>query len=165
MQIRVLDSNDAVNYKKIRLEALKMNPESFSSSYEEEKDYPLERYESRLKGEESLTFGAFDQEQLVGVVTLIFEMKNKLKHRANIAAMYVNSENRKQGIGKGLMAKAINKAKTMDGIEQIYLGVVSTNEAAKKLYHSLGFETYGIDKRAFKFEDTYFDDELMVLFL
>lgn len=165
MQIRVLESNDANEYRKIRLEALQTNPESFSSSYEEEKDYPLERYEGRLKGGESLTFGAFFEEQLIGVVTLIFETKNKLRHRANIAAMYVNPNNRKQGIGKGLMLEAINKAKTINGIEQIYLGVVSTNEAAKKLYNSLGFETYGIDKKALKVDKTYFDDELMVMFV
>ncbi|WP_442598812.1 GNAT family N-acetyltransferase [Neobacillus sp. D3-1R] len=163
MEVRVLDSNDAEQYRKIRLEGLQTNPDSFSSSYEEEKDYLLERYKGRLNGVESLTFGAFFQQELVGVVTLIFETKNKLKHRANIAAMYVNPHNRMRGIGKALMVAAINKAKTLEHIEQIYLGVIASNEPAKKLYQSLGFETYGIDKKAIKIDDTYFDDELMVL--
>jgi predicted N-acetyltransferase YhbS len=103
MEIRIFQPNSAEIYRNIRLEALQINPEAFSSSYEEEKEFPLERLESRLKEDESFTFGAFDNEKLLGVVTLVMEKKNKLKHRANIAAMYVYPENRRSGIGKSLM--------------------------------------------------------------
>lgn len=78
--------------------------------------------------------------------------------------MYVCPENRNSGIAKSLMLKAIKKAKAIEGVEQIYLTVTSSNEPAKKLYQSLGFKTYGIDERALKVDHTYFDDELMVLF-
>jgi ribosomal protein S18 acetylase RimI-like enzyme len=165
MQIRILELNHAAIYRNLRLEALQNHPEAFSSSYEEEKEFPLEKFESRLREQDSFTFGAFDNEQLIGVVTLVLEKKTKLKHRANIAAMYVDPEKRRLGIGKSLMLAAINKAKTMEYIVQIYLTVTSNNEPAKKLYYSLGFETYGKDKRALKIDSTYFDDELMVLFV
>jgi ribosomal protein S18 acetylase RimI-like enzyme len=163
MHIRLLESNHAAIYRNLRLEALQSHPEAFSSSYEEEKEIPLEIFESRLKEQHSFTYGAFDNEQLIGVVTLVLEKKNKLKHRANIVAMYVDPQKRRFGIGKSLMLEAINKAKAIEGIVQIYLGVTSNNEPAKKLYYSLGFETYGKDKRALKIDSTYFDDELMVL--
>jgi ribosomal protein S18 acetylase RimI-like enzyme len=165
MQIRLLESNHASIYRNLRLEALQTHPEAFSSSYEEEKEFPLEIFESRLKEQDSFTFGAFDNEQLIGAVTLALEKKNKLKHRANIVAMYVDPEKRRFGIGKSLMLEAINKAKTMESIKQIYISVASNNEPAKKLYYSLGFETYGKDKRALKIDSTYFDDDLMVLFV
>ncbi|WML44160.1 GNAT family N-acetyltransferase [Neobacillus sp. PS3-40] len=165
MEIKILKPNSAEMYRRIRLKALQSNPEVFSSSYDEEKEYPLEKFESRLKGDESFTFGAFDNEQLVGVVTLVIEKKNKLKHRATIFAMYVYPEKRRAGYGKNLMIEAIKKAKKIERIEQIYLAVVSNNEPAKNLYKSLGFETYGIDKNALKVDNTYFDDELMVLFV
>jgi ribosomal protein S18 acetylase RimI-like enzyme len=165
MQIRLLESNHAEMYRNLRLEALQSHPAAFISSYEEENEFPLEKFESRLKEQDSFTFGAFDNERLIGVVTLVLEKKNKLKHRANIVAMYVDPEKRRYGIGKSLMQEAINKAKTIEGIVQIYLGVTSNNEPAKKLYYSLGFETYGNDKRALKIDNTYFDDELMVLFV
>jgi ribosomal protein S18 acetylase RimI-like enzyme len=163
MEIKILEPKDAVIYKEIRLEALKAHPEAFSSSYDEEKDNPLENFESRLKYGYFFTFGAFAENSLIGVVTLILETKTKTKHRANIVAMYVYPEKRKSGIGKGLMSEAIKKAKEIVGIEQIYLTVTSSNEPAKKLYQSLGFKTYGIDKKGLKVENTYFDDELMVL--
>jgi ribosomal protein S18 acetylase RimI-like enzyme len=165
LQIRRLESNHAAIYRSLRLEALQGHPEAFGSSYEEEKEFPSETFENRLKEQNSFTFGAFENEKLIGVVTLVLEKKNKLKHRANIVAMYVDPEKRRYGIGKSLMLEAINKAKTIEGIEQIYLVVTSINEPAKKLYYSLGFETYGKDKRALKIENKYFDDELMVLFI
>nr|WP_304217101.1 GNAT family N-acetyltransferase [Fredinandcohnia onubensis] len=165
MQIKILETKDAVIYREIRLDGLKANPEAFSSSYEEEKEYPLESFKTRLNFEHIFTFGAFVENKLVGVVTLLLETKIKTKHRANIVAMYVYPENRKSGIGKHLMTAAITKAQKIKEIEQVYLTVTSSNEPAKNLYHSLGFKTYGFDKNGLRIEDKYFDDELMVLVL
>ncbi|WP_331435161.1 GNAT family N-acetyltransferase [Bacillus sp. SA1-12] len=119
----------------------------------------------RFHSQESFTFGAFENEKLFGVVTLVKEKKSKLIHRANIFAMYVSPEKRGIGVGKYLILKAIKKAKENEEIEQIYLTVVSTNSRAKRLYSSLGFKVFGKDKKALKLEQTYFDEELMVLFL
>lgn len=165
MQIRPLEFTNAVMYREIRLKALQTCPEAFSSSYEEELVLPIEKIEGRLKEEESFTFGAWDNSDLIGVVTLVIEKKKKLKHRANIVAMYVCPEKRKSGVGKKLMQEAIKKASELNGIEQIYLAVTSNNIPAQSLYKSLGFQTYGIDKRALKIENEYFDDELMMLFI
>lgn len=165
MEIKILEPKDAVIYREIRLAALKSNPEAFSSSYAEEIDYPLETFENRLTIGHFFTFGAFVDDKLSGVVTLIIETKVKTKHRANIVAMYVRPEMRKSGIGRRLMTEAINKAKEIEEIKQIYLTVTSSNERAKNLYKSLGFRTYGIDKNGLKVDDTYYDDELMVLVL
>lgn len=163
MEIRILKPKDAEMYKEIRLDALKGHPEAFSSSYEEEEAYSIEKFANRLKQENLFTFGAFVDSKLVGIVTLIFETKTKIKHRANIVAMYVCSDKRNSGIGRGLMSAAINKAKEKEEIENIYLTVTASNTPAKKLYQSLDFKTYGIDKRALRVEKTYYDDELMVL--
>jgi RimJ/RimL family protein N-acetyltransferase len=165
VEIRLLDPKDASMYQEIRLAALKANPEAFSSSYEEELEYSLEKFESRLNFDHVYTFGAFEDTRLIGVVTLILETRNKTKHRAPIVAMYVYSEHRKAGVGKNLMSEAIQLAKELERIEQINLTVTSTNVPAKRLYNSLGFTTYGVDKRALKIEGQYFDDELMVRFV
>lgn len=45
--------------------------------------------------------------------------------------MYTKPAKRGGGIGKALLNKAIEKAYTLEGIEQIYLTVVSTNVPAK----------------------------------
>jgi ribosomal protein S18 acetylase RimI-like enzyme len=96
---------------------------------------------------------------------LVKESKLKLKHKANIFAVYVSPEKRGIGLGKCLMVEAIKKAKDLEGIEQIYLTVVTTNESAKKLYSFWGFEVFGREKRALKLDNTYFDEEHMVFFL
>ncbi|ENH98126.1 acetyltransferase [Gracilibacillus halophilus YIM-C55.5] len=166
MEIKQLDSRDAEKYLTIRLEALQNSPGAFASSYEEEKDQPVEKYKNRFETpQNSFTFGAFDDYQLVGVITLVKEQLIKLRHRANIVAMYVSPEKRGDGIGKALVSKAIQKAVSLEDIEQIYLTVVTTNYPAKRLYSSIGFEVFGHEKRALKFGDTYYDEEHMVLYL
>lgn len=158
----ILESKDAEKYRNIRLEALQTHPEAFGSSYEEEIEFSLKDFERKLQEDHSFTFGAFENENLVGALTLVIEEKNKLKHRGNIYAMYVSPSKRGHGIAKNLMIEAINKALQL-GIEQLYLTVVSGNIPAKNLYNSLGFETFGIDSRALKINNTYFDEELMML--
>ncbi|WP_019241681.1 MULTISPECIES: GNAT family N-acetyltransferase [Bacillus] len=163
MEIRLLHSLDTEEYQNVRLEALQNNPESFAASYEEEIEHSLEYYKFRLN--ESCTLGAFDNNKLIGVVSLVKESKLKLKHKASIFAVYVSPEKRGLKIGKRLMIEAIKKAKDMEGIEQINLSVAVSNESAKKLYTSLGFEVFGREKRALKINHIYFDEEYMVLFL
>lgn len=101
----------------------------------------------------------------MGVITLVKEQLFKLRHRANIVAMYVIPEKRGKGIGKALISKAIQMADSLEDIEQLYLTVVTTNEPAKRLYSSIGFEVFGKEKRALKFDNTYYDEEHMVLIL
>ncbi|WP_121661664.1 GNAT family N-acetyltransferase [Metabacillus litoralis] len=165
MDIRLLSEKHAAVYKSLRLKALQEHPEAFSSSYEEEITHSIATVEKRLSVENSFTFGAFVDEKLVAVATLLPETKNKLKHRANIVAVYVSTSYRKAGIGKKLVEAAINKSKSIEGIEQLYLTVSSSNIGAKNLYQLLGFKTFGIDQKALKVKETYYDEELMVLYL
>lgn len=88
MKIRLLNSQDAETYFHIRLEGLKNVPEVFAATYVEEKDQPIEKYKNRFQSTNSFTFGAFEDGKLLGVVTLIKESLYKLRHRANIVAMY-----------------------------------------------------------------------------
>ncbi|SES66852.1 Protein N-acetyltransferase, RimJ/RimL family [Oceanobacillus limi] len=165
MKVRRLNENDVKQYHKIRLEALKNSPEAFSSSYQEEIEKPIEVYRSRLASTEgSITFGYEDNDQVCGVITVVKENKAKLNHRVMIVSTYVIPEKRGQGIGKVLVQEAIQQAKRLDGIEQVYLTVANNNEKAKKLYRYFGFELFGTEKKALKFENKYFDIDHMVLY-
>ena len=146
MEIRLLKPSDAESYLRIRLEALQNSSEAFATSYKEEKDQSAEKYKSRFQSKESFTFGAFEKGKLIGAITLVKEKLFKLRHRANIVAMYVSPEKRGSGIGKALVVEAINKANDLEGVEQVYLTVVTTNQSAKKLYSSMGFKVFGTEK-------------------
>ena len=48
------------------------------------------------------------------------------------------------------MLEAINVANILEDVEQIYLTVAITNDPARNLYGSLGFDVFGTEKRALK---------------
>lgn len=165
--IRILNKHDAENYWELRLQALQTNPEAFVTTYEEaiKRENPIETTARNLDSENSYTFGVFDEnDKLVGVVTLLLEQLLVFKHKGSIMAMYVDPSKRGQGYAKQLLQEVIAQGKEL-GLEQLLLTVVSTNDAAKSLYNSLDFRTYGLEKRALKIGDTYSDEEYMVRFL
>jgi ribosomal protein S18 acetylase RimI-like enzyme len=169
MFIKLLKSNeDAKKYWELRLEALQDTPEAFGTTYQESvsRPQPINRVYDRFNEEGNYTFGVINEkEDLVGVCTLLRPLLLKEKHKAHIYAMYVTPSARKAGVGKKLVEKAITTAKEI-GVEQVLLSVVTSNIPGNKLYRSLGFETYGMEKNALKdLNNTYWDENHMVLFL
>ena len=64
-----------------------------------------------------------------------------------------------------MMQLLLERAMGVEGIEQILISVVTVQAAALSLYRSLGFESYGRERRALKIGDRYLDEEHMILFV
>ena len=167
MLIRKLIEDDIEALWKLRLRALRDNPEAFGSTYEETLQRGKESYRQRLRQPHAETFyiGAFEEERLVGMVGFFRENGLKGQHKGYIISMYVAPEQRGRGVGKALVTEAIAQARTILELEHLHLAVVTTNTAARQLYQSLGFEVYGLEPRALKQGEQYWDEELMVLSL
>ncbi|MFC3768920.1 GNAT family N-acetyltransferase [Paenibacillus sp. GCM10012303] len=166
MNIRLLNDSDAQVYREVRLRALKNDPDAFGSTYEQEETKPLEHIIERIHHtKDKFTLGCFDDSNtLVGIVNFSRENRLKTAHKGNIYGMYIEPQFRGRGVGKALLLALIERATNeCEGLEQIHLTVVSTNKSAKRLYVSLGFEVYGIEPRALKFNEQYYDEDLMIL--
>ena len=61
------------------------------------------------------------------------------------------------------MRAVLERAEKIEGLDQIQLSVTEIQAAALKLYHSLGFETFGREPRALKIGDRMIDEDYMTL--
>ena len=160
-ETRPLTRADAAAFRDIRLEGLRCHPEAFASTFEDERDILLDRFEDMIA--QSQIFGAVLAQRLVGVVGLRTHAEIKLRHKAVIWGMYVRPEARQSGIGERLIDAA--ESHVPGHVEQLQLAVVTENKAARRLYAKAGFVEYGHQINALKHGGRYYDDILMVKFL
>ncbi|MDA1535759.1 MULTISPECIES: GNAT family N-acetyltransferase [unclassified Bacillus cereus group] len=166
MEIRLLTTEDAEIYLKVCMEGLTKNPEAFSSSYEDvlKHEDPVAAMAKRLSNPDKYTLGVFKDNDLIGIATLETKPFIKQEHKAKICSVFVSPKARGLGAGRALIKAIIENADKLH-VEQLMLDVVVGNDAAKKLYESLGFQTYGVQERSLKHNGQYWDEEHMVLFL
>lgn len=77
--------------------------------------------------------------------------------------MYVRAGARRSGLGRELLRRAIEHAAL--SVEKFNLSVGSDNDGARELYKFAGFQKYGLEMRAIKIGNAYYDDILMSLSL
>ena len=148
MIIREFSPDDVDAYCKIRLEALETDPDAFGRTAEEFKsrshEFYVQRVQNNYASADIVTLGAFVDNQPVGMMGIIRKSNPKLRHIVEVFGVYVSPESRGQHIGSKLLDALIEQAKQMDGVEQLYLGVVRNNQAAITLYKSREFTQYGL---------------------
>lgn len=161
VQIRLLSPADASLYRDIRLEALRLSPEAFGSSLEQEGPQPMSYFEAALANAD--VFGAFRETAIVGMAGYRTQAGAKRAHKGMLWGMYVRPEARGAGVAKPLVKAVLDHAR--ERVELIQLTVVRENEAAQRLYRSFGFAVYGHEVHALKQNGRYHDELLMAVAL
>lgn len=162
MKIERLTITAAKEYKNLIVRAVEEQPESFRVGVSDVSGAAPFAAEA----DDDFTLGAFDEdERLIGAVSFAREKPEKLRHKGLIYRMYVAPESAGKGVGRALLRSAIERARKIQGLEQINLTVVTSNERAKYLYRSEGFATFSLEKQAVRIGNSYFDEETMALFL
>jgi ribosomal protein S18 acetylase RimI-like enzyme len=79
--------------------------------------------------------------------------------------MYVAPDFGRRGIARALLRHLVATAEQEAGLEQLVLTVTNSNEPARLLYESEGFRSFGIEPRAIRVGNAYYDKNHMVRFL
>ena len=145
------------DYRDLRLEALKQDPNAFGSSYEEEVILSKDVWEKRIKD----VLFALSNNKPIGMIVFIFDKKMKTKHIANIYGVYVKKEYRGLGIGSKLIKSAISKIMKNKTIIKIKLKVNPKQKAAVNLYMKFGFTVAGRLKKELIVNSRFYDDLIM----
>ena len=162
VSIRALSPSDAQSYRSVRLLALHEQPPAFGSLPEDEPD--LSEIAARLaESGDRCFFGAFQDEQLIGIVRISRYCASNEKHRAYLGGLYVLPASRRGGCGRLLVKQALGWAANMPSIRRVNLTVVTQQKAAIYLYQSLGFRIYGTEQETFSKTGYFYDEHLMTL--
>jgi ribosomal protein S18 acetylase RimI-like enzyme len=144
MHIRRLMPADASTFQALWLFALLESPAAFDASYGEEQALPLTAVENRLAlRPDRGVFGAFDGEDLIGIVTLDRENLSKLAHKANVRNLYISAQSRGRGVARALLLEALSLAESVRGIQQVNLAVHADASHAVRFFGSIGFTIFG----------------------
>ena len=151
-EVRILNQDDAGDLFRLRRSALLDSPLAFLASPEDDAASSETVVRELLKPRrESVVFGAYAT-GLVGMLGLQRRNQKKAAHKVNLWGMFVLSAYREQGVAGQLLDAAIRYARTLDGVTAVHLSVSESATAARRLYENAGFETWGVEPDAIRFE-------------
>ncbi|MBB4193318.1 GNAT superfamily N-acetyltransferase [Rhizobium aethiopicum] len=137
--IRLIGADEVEAFRRIRLEALRVDPSSFASRYEDWEILSLQEWRDRLN---EPVFIAFQEDEPVGIMGLFRQRSSKMAHRATIVMVYVCAKLRGTGVAVKLLEAISNHARNI-GIRQLELFVSAENSAAMRFYQRQGFAEIG----------------------
>jgi RimJ/RimL family protein N-acetyltransferase len=162
--IRRLGPDDAAALVSLRREALETDPLAFGASPEDDalslESAPALLVSSR---QDRVVFGLFLGADLAGMVGVRRDRQVKRRHVAIVWGMYVTPPARGKGRSRALLQAALEQARRWPGVDQVELAVSDTAVAARRLYESLGFRSWGREPRALQWQGRFVDDHHLVL--
>lgn len=144
IRVRELQRGEGLIWRDLRLRALLESPDSFGMTYEVESARSDSEWHKRIDERVVDSFGASLIAQVdgdpAGIAACGFDEEDR--SLCGLYAMWVAPEFRKLGVGRALVAFALEWMKNR-GATTARLQVTDSNEAAVSLYASLGFKDTG----------------------
>ncbi len=165
MEICKLTANDWVEYKKLRLDALKQDCEAFGDSYGESIELSDDEWKKEFESSKSFILVARENGQAFAMAAAYQEDGEKMKHVAYVWGVYVEKNYRRKGIGQKLMEALLDELAKNKAIEKVDLNVNTAKLSAVRLYEKLGFEIAGTLHKELKVDGKYYDEYFMEKFL
>ncbi|KDM93517.1 GNAT family N-acetyltransferase [Photobacterium galatheae] len=138
VDVRALTPADLPAYREIRLESLRLHPDCFGASYEEQRCMPQMHFERNIAAQnpQHTMLGAFDGEALIGLCG-VSEIGNQT---VLITQMYVQGAYQGLGVGQAFIEAAKRTAAESHQARRLQLDVYPQNLAAKRSYEKAGFQ-------------------------
>ncbi|MBB3648802.1 RimJ/RimL family protein N-acetyltransferase [Rhizobium sp. BK619] len=155
--IRHIQAGEVEAFRRIRLEALRTEPASFASRYEDWAALSLDEWRNRLS---EPVFIAFQGGEPVGIMGLLRQRSSKMAHRATIIMVYIGRSLRGTGLAERLLDVVVDHARDI-GIRQLELFVSAENAAAIRFYTRQGFSEVGRIPAGVLEEGREIDDVIM----
>ncbi|KAF9441755.1 hypothetical protein P691DRAFT_714906 [Macrolepiota fuliginosa MF-IS2] len=162
-----------VQYKDLRLQALQIDPQSFSSTYERELSMTYDQWRARLQSRDKATIVATAsfqsserlswQHKWVGMITVLgpkilkqfgFTVPRSVQGGSHYAFMgvWIHPSHRGKGLGRRLISAGMDWTRADDETgppeerRTLLIQVMKDNKPAISLYSSMGFQSIGLDE-------------------
>ncbi len=161
-EIVELTASDWQEVKELRLQGLKNAPKAFGETLEEARSRGEGEWKERFN--KGRYFGARRDGKLVGMLCLVRDNGEKVRHTASVYSVYVSEEAQGLGIGKALFQRVKDEARAL-GLRKLRLRVGAENAPARHLYEKMGFKQTGTAKDELFVDGEYVDAVEMELML
>ena len=161
-----LTNEHATRLHALRREALSAEPTAFGASPEDCAFRELAAVEAHLGNPDRAVFAIADPDQLerlVAMAGIIRETRKKLQHRSSIWGVYVCPIYRGRGFGRAVVEACVHHARTWAGVDSVALSVSGEGTAARALYESLGFITWGTEPDSLRVDGSSVSQHHMLL--
>lgn len=162
--IRQLGESDFEAYVAMRRASLLDAPLALTASPEDDFHAgSVERLREQLKlAPDWAIFGAFVP-HLAGSVGLMRDRHVKRSHITFLWGMYVAHAERGSGLATRLLDAAVLHARSLNGVSAIQLSVSSAAPEARRLYKRAGFELWGTEPDALRYQGVSVTENHMAL--
>lgn len=134
--IKQLELNDVSAYKDMRLEALRLEPGMFCSSYEKEVAFGDEIWLNRLSNKDAAHFGLYADEELIGITGIIKDSAQE--GNADLIQSYIREGHRGKKLSRMFYEARLDWARKND-VKRVIVGHRLSNSISKAANQHYGF--------------------------